>query len=440
MPESQLTSLRTSQFELSPFSAGDREGLVIGFAFAIPAGGRRRFFAVAALDRRFADLERSKAMNLSLKRNQKCAVVLGTRPEIIKLAPVIHELERRNADFFIVHSGQHFSDNMDRVFWDTFLLPPPRYHLGVRERTHARQTAEMLRQLDEIFDIEKPDWVIVQGDTNTVLAGGLCASKRDGIRVAHVEAGLRSFDRTMPEETNRIIVDHISDILFAPTEEAAFYLRQEGIPQNRIQVVGNTIEDILTLNLAFARVQSRIVKELELKSKGYILMTVHRQENTEDAIRLIRILESVVTAAEQHDLQCVFPIHPRTRAKLEALKFELPDRIRLTEPLGYHDFLSLADNAAVIATDSGGLQEEACIMRVPCVTLRENTERPETVEIGANHLAGVSREGIIGGIDKMLKIARDWKSPYGGGKASRRIIGALLDTPAAVAEQLSNLM
>lgn len=356
----------------------------------------------------------------------KIAIVLGTRPEIIKLAPVIHELEERAVDFFIVHTGQHFSENMDRYFWDTFRLPPPRYHLGVRERTHAKQTAEMLRQLDEIFDAEKPTWAVVQGDTNSVLAGGLCAAKTPGLKIAHVEAGLRSFDRAMPEEVNRIIVDHLADLLFAPTDEAAVFLRREGIAEEKILVVGNTIEDILLRNVVWARVQSRIVSQLEVARRRYVLMTVHRQENTEDQERLVEILNAVVGSAEEHGLDIVFPIHPRTRQKLAAIGYVPSARVKLTEPLGYHDFLSLVDNAALVATDSGGLQEEACILRVPCVTLRENTERPETIEVGANRLAGVSAEGIRESIGVMLGLERNWSSPYGGGKASRKIVDAIL--------------
>jgi len=362
----------------------------------------------------------------------KVALVLGTRPEIIKLAAVMHELGERGADFFVVHTGQHYSENMDRLFWDTFLLPAPRYHLGVRERTHAKQTAEMLRQLDDIFNVEKPDWVVVQGDTNSVLAGGLCACKRPGLRVAHVEAGLRSFDRSMPEEVNRILVDHLADLLFAPTEEAAEQLRKEGIDDRKIMVVGNTVEDILLRNLVYARVQSTLLKRHDLKAHQYLLMTVHRQENTDDLSRLRTILDAVTESASRHGLRCVFPLHPRTRNRIEELGYHLPPHVILTEPLGYHDLLALMDKAAVVATDSGGLQEESCILRVPCVTLRENTERPETVAVGANIIAGVSIEGIRESIARMLTKKRDWQSPYGGGKASSRIVNALLQGPIAV--------
>ena len=351
----------------------------------------------------------------------KVCIVFGTRPEIIKLAPVIHELKKSRIDFILVHTGQHYSENMDAIFWRYFNLPEINFQLQVRQATHAKQTAEMLRALDDVFAEQKPDWVVVHGDTNSTLSGALTASKHKNMRIAHVEAGLRSFDRRMPEEINRVIVDHISDLLFAPTEEAKQLLLQEGISSDKILVTGNTIEDILMQNISRAESQSQILEKLQIINKKYVLMTVHRQENTDDQTRLEQILNACFTAAEKQKLHVVFPMHPRTKDRLIKNNFSIPKHVTITEPLGYDDFLVLEKNAVVLATDSGGLQEEACILKVPCITLRENTERPETVKIGANLLVGTQSQNIIQAFEISLKSSRNWQSPYGAGQASARI-------------------
>lgn len=356
----------------------------------------------------------------------KVIIILGTRPEIIKMAPVIFELQKKKINFEIVHTGQHYSENMDRIFWDSFQLPEPKYKLGVQEKTHAKQVAEMMKKLDEILEAENPDWVLVHGDTNSTLSGALTACKRHGTRVAHVEAGLRSFDRSMPEELNRIVADHVSSILFAPTKESKKQLLKEGVPKSKIHVVGNTIEDILLHRISLAEKKSTILKTLNIESKKFALMTVHRQENTDQIHRLTEILNAVFKSAKKENLKVVFPIHPRTKARLENAKFPIPAHVILTDPIGYDDFLVLERNARIIASDSGGLQEEGCILKVPTLTLRENTERPETIRIKSNILAGVKAKRIQSAFQKMMKAKNNWKSPYGGGKASEKIIQALL--------------
>jgi len=356
----------------------------------------------------------------------KVCLVFGTRPEIIKLAPLIYELQKRKIDFKLIHTGQHYSENMDAIFWRYFKLPPLDFQLHVRQPTHATQTAEMLIGLEKIFVSLSPDWVIVHGDTNSTLSGALAARKIAHVRIAHVEAGLRSFDRSMPEEINRILVDQMSDLLFAPTVNAQMLLQQAGIPLERIFVTGNTIEDILRISLQRAELESQILKTLELEQTQYVLLTIHRQENTDDQERLERILNACFQGATDHGLEVVFPIHPRTKDRLLKNQFRFPNHVHLAEPLGYDDFLILEKNANILATDSGGLQEEACILNVPCLTLRENTERPETVSLGANLLVGTEPADIRRGFATALRLKRQWQSPYGGGLASVRIVDAIL--------------
>lgn len=359
----------------------------------------------------------------------KVGIVLGTRPEIIKLAPVIFELERQNVSYFVIHTGQHYSENMDRIFWDDLLIPHPKYLLGIREPNHARQTAEMLRQIDEILEKETPDWVLVQGDTNSTMAGALAAAKRKGIKLAHLEAGLRSFDREMPEEINRIIVDHISDLLLVPTEESMMYLAAEGIPRDRCLNVGNTIEDMLIRNLPKALSKSQILQQMELMPRQYLLLTIHRQENTDEPTRLKNILETIFQTSHHFNLKVVFPIHPRTRIIIDQMSLEIPSHVYLIDPIGYYEFLILQKEAKLVATDSGGVQEETCILETPCVTLRDNTERPETVRLGSNILAGVEPTSIRASIEKQLCYydgGLQWVSPYGQGAAASRVVAALM--------------
>ena len=355
----------------------------------------------------------------------KVLIVLGTRPEIIKFAPVIHELILRKIELCIVHTGQHYSDNMDKIFWQSLALPNPNYHLGVKEPTHARQLAAMLVQLEDIMLSEKPNWVLVQGDTNSTLAGAICASKIKGIKVAHIEAGLRSFDRNMPEEINRIITDHISDLVLPPTEHSEKLLLAEGIAKSKIYTTGNTVEDALLANIETAKKNSQILQQLHLHPSKYLLLTLHRQENTDDPIVFARINSAIEKIAEKTQLPILFPIHPRTHRRISEFNIKISAQLRCIEPVGYYDFLILQQNAALILTDSGGVQEEACILKVPCITLRENTERPETIEVGANLLAGTTEASILSAFDSMWDKVADWQSPFGGGSAAIRIVDAI---------------
>lgn len=363
--------------------------------------------------------------------NTKIGIVLGTRPEIIKLAPVILELEKRQVPYFVIHTGQHYSDNMDSIFWRILRLPLPKYQLKIQEPTHARQTSEMLRRVDEILEKEKPTWILVQGDTNSTLAGALATSKHKEIKLAHLEAGLRSFDKAMPEEINRLIVDRISDLLLTPTPESTQYLMKEGFLQEQIHEVGNTVEDVLKMNIPFATSTSTIMHRLHLAPQSYMLVTIHRQENTDDRERLLPILDSLFFSARLHDLEVVFPIHPRTRQRILQWDYQVPEYVKMIDPVDYYDFLLLEKNARLVATDSGGVQEETCILGVPCITLRENTERPETIRLGANVLVGVDRDKIRKAVDEQLirttfgtKAA--WVAPYGGGHASQRVVDLLV--------------
>lgn len=354
----------------------------------------------------------------------KTSVILGTRPEIIKMAPVIRELEHQGLDFFILHTGQHYSYNLDRIFFEELELLAPKYNLEAGSGTHGEETGKMLIGIERMLFQEKPDTVLAEGDTNSVLAGALAAAKLH-IKVGHVEAGLRSYDRNMPEELNRVLTDHLSDYLFAPTEEAKHNLLSEGIPEERIFVTGNTIVDAVYQNLELARSKSRILNVLGLKQDGYFLVTAHRQENVDVRSRLQGIFEGFRLLYKKFHLPIIYPIHPRAKRKLEEFRLEIPPGLRLIEPIGFLDFLLLEANAASVLTDSGGVQEETCILKVPCVTLRDNTERPETLQVGSNILTGTSPQRILDSVELMLSRERNWGNPFGDGKAGNRIVEAI---------------
>lgn len=353
----------------------------------------------------------------------KIAVVLGTRPEIIKMSPVIRELEGRNVDFFILHTGQHYSYNLDKVFFEQLELPHPRYNLEVGSGSHAEETAKILIGVEKILKKEKPDIILVEGDTNSVLGAALAASKLH-IEVGHVEAGLRSYDRQMPEELNRILTDHCSDYLFAPTEKAKTILLGEGISGEKIFVTGNTIVDAVYQNLEIAREQGNTLNTLHLNPREYFLVTLHRQENVDNQTRFTSILKGLDKLADEFHLPVIYPIHPRSRKRLNEFNLR-PQNITLIEPVDFLNFLQLESNARLILTDSGGVQEEGCILGVPCVTIRDNTERPETLEVGANILAGTIPEKILECSQIMLSKDNTWRSPFGDGKAGERIINII---------------
>lgn len=355
----------------------------------------------------------------------KICIILGTRPEIIKMSPIIRECKKRKLNFFILHTNQHYSENLDEIFFFELGLPRPKYNLNVGSETHAQGLAKMLIGIEKVFENEKPDIVLLEGDTNTVLAGALVADKLH-IKVAHLEAGLRSYFKEMPEETNRILTDHCSDMLFAPTHSAKKNLLNEGISKHKIFVSGNTIVDAVFQNLKIAKAESKILKKMRIDKNNYFLLTLHRQENVDKKERLKSILSGVDLVSKNFGLPIIFPIHPRTKNKIKEFNLKISDNIKLIEPIGYLDFLQLENDAKLILTDSGGVQEEACILKTPCVTLRDNTERPETLKVGSNILAGVNGRQILNSAIKMIEKERDWINPFGNGESAEKIINLIL--------------
>ena len=325
--------------------------------------------------------------------------------------------------FFILHTGQHYSYSMDRVFFEQLGLPEPKHNLEAGSGTHGEQTGRMLIGIEKVLMEEKPDVALVEGDTNTVLAGAL-ASVKISIPVGHVEAGLRSFDRSMPEEVNRVLTDHVSNYLFAPTEKARSNLLKEGISGEKIFVTGNTIVDAVRQNIKLAEENSNILEEIGVNGDDYFLVTVHRQENVDNKQRFRNILEGLRLVHEHFNLPVVYPVHPRARKRMSEYGLR-GDSLTMVEPLDYLSFLRLESRAKLILTDSGGVQEEACILRVPCVTLRYNTERPETVDVGANIIAGTEPENILEKTRLMVEKRRDWENPFGDGRAAERIVSII---------------
>lgn len=356
----------------------------------------------------------------------RAAFVLGTRPEIIKLAPVLRACERRDVAFSLVHTGQHYSDELDGVFFRQLELPEPTHHLGVGSSTHGQQTGEMLAGVEQRLLADEPEVVFVQGDTNSALAGALAGSKLD-VEVAHVEAGLRSFDREMPEEINRVLVDHVADHCFAPTAESAAHLRREGIPDDRIAVTGNTIADAVETYGDLAAEKSDVLDDFGLVPGEYCVLTAHRAENVDDPDRFASLLAGVGEYARRADRRVVYPIHPRAADRLDEFDLAVPDPVELVEPLDFLDFLRLEREAALVFTDSGGVQEETCILGTPCVTLRYSTERPETAFVGANCVAGLDPRDVVAAAERMAAKAGDWDSPFGDGRAGERIVAELFD-------------
>lgn len=355
----------------------------------------------------------------------KIAVLFGTRPEIIKLSPVMRLLKKSGSPHTLIHTGQHYSFDMDRVFFKDLELPEPHYKLNGRSLPGEQQGEHSGRMFAEVLPIlkkERPGVLLVQGDTNSVLAGALAASKTPGVRIGHVEAGLRSYDRSMPEEVNRVLTDHLSDLLFAPTRGAADILVREGIRRSKISVTGNTIVDAVMQNLSLARRGTEPKALRDMKGGPYFLLTLHRQENVDDRRTLAAILDGLGHVSKKFKTPVLFPIHPRTAVRIKTFKLKTPDGLRLIEPTGFLDFLLFEAGARLILTDSGGLQEEACILGVPCVTLRTSTERPETLEVGCNVLAGHDPAAIVKACSQMLAKKVCWKNPFGDGHASERIL------------------
>jgi len=353
----------------------------------------------------------------------KIAIVLGTRPEIIKMSPIIRECERLDLDYFILHTGQHYSYKMDKVFFEQIELHEPRYNLNIGSGSHAEQSGKILIDMEKILIKEKPNVVLVQGDTNTVLAGALTATKLF-IKVGHIEAGLRSYDRTMPEEINRVLTDHCSDFLFVPTKKSRRILLGEGIPNEKIFITGNTIVDAVYQNLKLVNKKVNIFHDLGLKKDEYFLVTAHRQENVDNRKHFSDIIKGLKQIHKKYDIPIVYPIHPRSRIKLQEFQINF-DGINLVEPFDFLTFLQLEKYAKVVLTDSGGIQEETCILGTPCVTMRDNTERPETLDVGSNVLAGTNPKKILECVSSMYENDKKWNNPFGSGKAGKKIIAIL---------------
>ena len=349
----------------------------------------------------------------------KVCIVLGTRPEIIKLAPIIRECEKRGTNYFIVHTGQHYDYNMDKVFFEDLKLPQPKYNLLVGSGYYGEQLNKMMMRLKDVFLKEQPDVVLVLGDTSTTLAGTLVAHKM-GIKIGHIESGLRSYE-IMFEEVHRVINGILGDYLFVPTENSKQNLLKEHINEKKIFVTGNSIVDATYQNIELTN--NKILERLNIKPNEYITITAHRPEYVDKKDELSDTLKALDLLSNEHKI--IFPLHPRTKKSIQKFNLEIPKKVTIIEPLGYLDFLSLINNSKLVLTDSGGVQEEACIIKKPCVTLRNATERPETVEVGGNIIAGTNPEKILECVNIMLKREKNWENPFGDGKTGKKIMDIL---------------
>jgi len=355
--------------------------------------------------------------------------VVGARPNFMKVAPIVEAMKRREREFtpLVVHTGQHYDATMSDAFFNDLDLPQPDVYLGVGSGSHAAQTAAVMKQFEPVVLEEQPDWVLVVGDVNSTLACALVCVKL-GVKVAHVEAGLRSGDRTMPEEINRLLTDQIADLLFTPSADADDNLLAEGIHVERIRLVGNVMIDSLFKQLERSR-ESRIKDLLDLTDKPYAALTLHRPSNVDNPVTFGRILAALETISAQ--LPVVFPVHPRTRKTIAELGFgermEKIGGLRLVDPLGYLDFLSLYSGARLVLTDSGGIQEETSVLGIPCLTLRENTERPITVTMGTNTVVGTDTKKIVAAAFAALEQTAKpiVKIPLWDGHTAERILAAL---------------
>jgi len=359
----------------------------------------------------------------------KILSVVGTRPNFIKIAPLIKEIIRhKKINCLLVHTGQHYDETMSKTFFDDLEIPKPNINLGIGSASDVTQSAKIMLELEKVFNREKPDLVVVVGDVNSTFSAAITA-KKCGIRVAHVEAGLRSFDMAMPEEINRILTDHISDFLFTTEQSANKNLGNENIDNNKIFFVGNVMVDTLLSHKKKSR-KSNILGELKIKKNSYCVLTLHRPSNVDDKKSLNYILD--ILNFIQQKIKIIFPVHPRTLKNLKNFgmlnSIQKQNNITMVEPLGYLDFLCLMNNARLVVTDSGGIQEETTILRVPCITLRNNTERPITVEQGTNVVVSTDKKEIINAALKIIngckinsKVPRLWD-----GNASKRIVSILI--------------
>lgn len=361
--------------------------------------------------------------------------VAGARPNFMKVAPIVAAMNRRAKQFhsILVHTGQHYDAAMSEAFFRDLEIPEPDIDLGVGSASHAVQTAGIIQAFEPYVIHEKPDWVVVLGDVNSTVACALVCAKL-GVRVAHVEAGLRSRDRSMPEEINRILTDQIANLLLTPSRDANENLLAEGIPEERIRFVGNIMIDSLNAHLARAK-QSNVRSRLGVKGRPYAILTLHRPSNVDEKAAFARILEGLEQIARR--LPIVFPAHPRTRRMIEELGLTARTQsikdLLIVDPVGYLDFINLLSNATLALTDSGGIQEETTVLGIPCITLRENTERPITVEMGTNTIAGTDTAKIVAAANHALDNPIDKSKlqipPLWDGKTADRILDALLAEP-----------
>jgi len=353
--------------------------------------------------------------------------VVGARPNFMKMAPIIAAINRRSNEVSqtLVHTGQHYDKAMSAVFFGDLGMPEPDINLGARSGTHTQQMARIMPAFEEVVIAQQPDWVVVVGDVNSTIACALVANKLN-VRVAHVEAGLRSFDRAMPEEINRLLTDQIADLLLTPSKDADANLLREGIPAERIVRVGNVMIDTLFQQIGRAR-DSAILNELELRPREFAALTLHRPSNVDNPEVLSRICSALGEVARE--LPVVFPAHPRTQARMREFGISAPAGVRITAPLGYLDFLRLWSDARLVLTDSGGLQEETTALGVPCLTLRENTERPITIEQGSNRLVGSDPARIVGAAREIMSngVSYAGRAPeLWDGHSADRIVEALI--------------
>ncbi|MDQ7095573.1 UDP-N-acetylglucosamine 2-epimerase (non-hydrolyzing) [Desulfosporosinus sp. PR] len=349
----------------------------------------------------------------------KVITVLGARPQFIKAAPLSEAL-RQDHEEKIIHTGQHYDYQMSDVFFEELGIPKPDYFLGVGSKHHGAQTGEMLTGVEEVLLQEKPDWVLVFGDTNSTLAGALAAAKLH-IPIAHVEAGLRSYNRQMPEEVNRVLTDHLAALLFCPTDQAVQNLAREGLRQGVVRT-GDVMADALYYHARRAA-ERRLDDLAPYQEKSYLLATVHRAENTDDPSRLAGIIK----AFARIDSRIVLPLHPRTKKLLGDHKISIPENVQVIDPVGYLEMILLEKGAELILTDSGGVQKEAYLWRVPCVTMRDETEWVETVQTGWNTLAGAETERIVKAVEQYRRnpLPPYPENLYGSGRASAEIVAAL---------------
>lgn len=352
----------------------------------------------------------------------KILTILGARPQFIKAGSISREIgKNKEIEEVIVHTGQHYDSNMSDIFFDEMKIPKPNYFLGIGGKSHGAMTGQMIEKIEEVVLKEEPNWIVVYGDTNSTLAGAIVASKL-GVKLAHVEAGLRSFNMNMPEEVNRILTDRVSDILFCPTDTAIENLQNEGYNRFNCKVIksGDVMQDGAIFYKQFAKKPNININD------EFVLCTIHRAENTNDFSRLKNIFEALEEVSKEK--QIVLPLHPRTRKVLEANNYSISDNVKLLEPVGYLEMVWLIDNCCLVMTDSGGLQKEAFFFKKPCITLRDETEWVELVENKFNVLVGANKEDILKAFNNSESLfSSDFDVDlYGGGKASSNIIRELL--------------